>query len=205
MKKILLTIIAAIVTTGMYAIDPITREGKFNVKKCNGAVATYSINWEGTRCGEIADGAFVKGSMPLMEWLAAQDAKKIADGKAEDAIYVQDWPKTQYEAGRYFKEEWNNEFGKKGLRLSDNASEAQYKLEVVINGLDWGSVAGTMFGWGNAGGAIIIGHATLTNLATGERVVRFNINHVQGSGHFTDRFRILLVMRELIDKIDNLY
>ena len=39
MKKILLTIVAAIVATGMYAIKPVTLEGTFNVKKCKGAVA----------------------------------------------------------------------------------------------------------------------------------------------------------------------
>ena len=205
MKKIIMTLVAAIVATGMYAIKPITLEGAFNVKKCKGAVATYTINWDGTRCGEIDDGVFVKGSTPINEWLATQDEKKIAEGKAEDANYVRDWASIKNEGDRYFKEEWNDEFGKKGLKLTRNDSEAQYNLDIIIDGLDWGSTAGSMFGWGNAGGAIIIGHADLTDKATGERVARFNINHVQGSGHFTDRFRILLVLHALIEEIEDIY
>ena len=200
MKKVLFTLVAMLVATGMYAIKPITLEGSFNVKKCKGAVAVYTINWDGTRCGEIDDGVFVKGSTPINEWLARQDEQKIAEGKAEDANYA-----IMAEGDRYFKEEWNDEFGKKGLKLTRNEADAQYNFDIVIDGLDWGSVAGTMFGWGNAGGAIIIGHADLTDRATGERVARFNINHVQGSGHFTDRFRILLVLHELVEQIEDIY
>lgn len=204
MKKVLLTLVATLIATAMFAIKPITLDGSFNVKKCKGSVATYSINWDGTKVGEIDDGVFVKGSMPIKEWLQAKDEEKKAEGKAEDANYVRDWEAIKDEANKYFKEEWNDEFGKKGLRLTNNDSEAQYNIEFVIDGLDWGNVGG-MFAWGNAGGAIIIGHADLTDRATGERVARFNINHVQGSGHFTDRFRILLVMHQLVDEIEDIY
>lgn len=205
MKKILMTVVAIVFATGMYAIKPITLDGSFNVKKCKGSVATYSLNWDGTRVGEIDDGVFVKGSMPINEWLAAQDEQKKAEGKAEDANYVRDWEAIKDEGVKYFKEEWNDEFGKKGLRLTNNPSEAQYNIEFVIDGLDWGNTATAVFGWGNAGGAIIIGHADLTDIATGERIARFNINHVQGSSHFTDRFRILLVLHQLVEEIEDIY
>ena len=205
MKKTLITLFAVMTAISMFAINPITLEGKFNVKKSKGAVAVYSINWDGTQCGEIDDGVFVKGGMPIAEWLKAQDDQKIADGKAEDANFAKDWEGIKAEGNKYFKEEWNDEFGKKGLRLTQNESEAQYRFEVVVDKLDWGSTAGTMFGWGNAGGAIIVGHADLTDINSGERVARFIINHVQGPGHVTDRFRILLVLHQLVDDIEDVY
>ena len=204
MKKTLMTLFAVMTAISMFAIKPITMEGSFNVKKCKGAVAVYSINWDGTQCGEIDDGVFVKGGMPIAEWLKAQDDQKIADGKPEDANFVKDWEGIKAEGNRYFKEEWNDEFGKKGLRLTLNESEAQYRFDVVIDKLDWGNVGG-VFAWGNAGGAIIVGHADLTDINSGERIARFNINHVQGSGHFTDRFRILLVLHQLVDDIEDFY
>ena len=205
MKKTLLTLFAIMTAISMFAIKPITLEGNFNVKKCKGAVAVYTLNWDGTQVGEMDDGVFVKGGMPIDEWLKAQDEQKIAEGKSEDANFVRDWSAIKEEGERYFKEEWNDEFGKKGLKLTRNESEAQYRFDVVIEKLDWGNVAGSVFGWGHAGGAIIAGHADLTDINTGERVARFNINHVQGAGHFTDRFRILLVLHQLVDEIEDIY
>ena len=69
MKKTLLTLFAVMTAISMFAIKPITLEGNFNVKKCKGCFATYTINWDGTSCGEIDDGVFVKGSTPIAEWL----------------------------------------------------------------------------------------------------------------------------------------
>ncbi len=205
MKKTLMTLFAVMTAISMFAIKPVTLEGNFNVKKAKGAVAVYTINWDGTQCGEIDDGVFVKGSTPIAQWLKEKDEQKIADGKSEDANFVKDWESIKDECDRNFKDEWNDEFGKKGLHLSRNESEAQYRFDVVIEKLDWGSVAGSMFGWGNAGGAIIAGHADLTDINTGERVARFNINHVQGSGHPSDRFRIWIVMKQLVDEIEDIY
>lgn len=205
MKKTLMTLFAVMTAISMFAIKPVTLEGNFNVKKAKGAVAVYTINWDGTQCGEIDDGVFVKGSVPIAQWLKEKDEQKIAEGKSEDANFVKDWESIKDECDRYFKDEWNDEFGKKGLHLSRNESEAQYRFDVVIEKLDWGSVAGSMFGWGNAGGAIIAGYADLTDINTGERVARFNINHVQGSGHPSDRFRILIVMKQLVDEIEDIY
>lgn len=195
----------ALFAVSAFALKPITHEGNFNVKKNKGAVAVYTLNWDNTQCGEIDDGVFVKGSLPINEWLAAADAQKIADGKPEDANYVKDWDAIKAESDRYFKEEWNDEFAKKGVKLTHNSEEAKYSINIIIEGLDWGSTAGTMFGWGNAGGAIIMGRIDVKDLATGEQIDTFKINHVQGSGHFTDRFRILLVLHQLVDEIDDLY
>ena len=199
-----MTLLVAMTAISMFAIKPVTLDGKFNVKKCKGAIAVYSISWDGTECGEIDDGVFVNGSMPIAEWLKAQDEKKIADGKAEDANYVRDWDAIKAEGERYFKDEWNDEFGKKGLHLTRNEAEAQYRFDVVIEKLDWGNIGG-VFGWGNAGGAIIAGHADLTDIKSGERIARFNINHVQGNSHFSDRLRILLVLHQLVDEIEDIY
>ena len=205
MKKLFITLLAVLSTISLFAIKPITMEGNFNVKKNKGAVAVYTLDWSKTQCGDIDDGVFVKGSMPIAEWLAAKDEEKKAEGKPEDANYVKDWKDIQTEADKYFKNEWNDEFGKKGLKLTRNESEAQYRFDIVIEKLDWGNIAGSVFGWGHAGGAIIAGHADLTDINSGERVARFNINHVQGAGHFTDRFRILLVLHQLVDDIEDIY
>ena len=205
MKKLFISMLALLTTVSLFAIKPITMEGNFNVKKNKGAVAVYSLNWDNTQCGEIDDGVFVKGSMPIAEWLAARDEQKKAEGKPEDANYVRDWQDIQNEADKYFKNEWNDEFGKKGLKLTHNESEAKYRFNIVIEGLDWGNVAGSMFGYGNAGGAIIMGHADIIDIASGEKLASFKINHVQGSGHFSDRFRVLLVFHELVEEFDDLY
>ena len=205
MKKLFVTMLAVITTVSLFAIKPVTLEGNFNVKKNKGAVAVYTINWDNTQCGSIDDGVFVNGSMPIAEWLAARDAQKIEEGKPEDANYVKDWDAIKAEGDKYFKEEWNDEFGKKGLKLTRNEAEAQYRFDVEIEGLDWGNLAGSMFGWGNAGGAIIIGHADISDINTGEKLATFKLNHVQGSGHFTDRFRILLVLHALVEEIEDVY
>ena len=205
MKKYLFTIAAALMAVSVFAIKPVTLEGNFNVKKNKGAVAWFNINWDNTQCGEIDDGVFVKGSLPIAEWLQKQDEAKIAEGKPEDANFVKDWEGIKAEGDKYFKEEWNDEFGKKGLKLTRNEADAQYRFDIEIEGLDWGSTAGTMFGWGNAGGAIIIGHADISDIKTGEKLATFKLNHVQGSGHFTDRFRILLVLHQLVEDIEDLY
>ena len=206
MKKGFLTIAALFMTVAMFAFDALTIEGnKYNIKKAKGQVAVYNIDWTNTQCGDIDDGAFTNGSLPLMKWLQAQDEKKIAEGKPEDANYVKDWEAIKEEVNKLFKEEWNDEFGKKGLRITRNETEANLKLDIVIDGLYFGNIFGTLFGWGNAGGAIIMGHMDLTDKATGELVQRIKINHVQGSGHFTDRIRIWLVFNELIDEVEDLY
>ena len=206
MKKVLVTMLAVLTTVSMFAIKPITLEGKFNVKKNKGAVAVYSLNWDNTQVGEIDDGVFVKGSMPINEWLEAMDQQKVAEGKSEDANYVKDWAAIKDEADKYFKEEWNDEFAKKGVKLTHNEAEANYRIDFYFDGLDWGNSAAAVFGFGrSAGGAIVMGHADVTDIASGEKVATFKLNHVQGSGHFTDRFRILLVMHQLVDEIDDLY
>lgn len=204
MKKLFVTMLAALTAVSIFALDPLTRDGQFNVKKNKGAVAVFSLNWENTQVGNIDDGVFVKGSMPIAEWLAAQDAQKIADGKPEDANYVKDWDGIKAESDKYFKDLWNDEFAKKGLRLTHNESEAQYRFDIDIEGLDWGSTAGSIFGWGNAGGAIIMGKAVISDIATGATIATYHINHVQGSGHVTDRFRIMFVLHQLIDEFDDL-
>lgn len=204
MKKVLVTMVAVLTAVSTFAIKPLTLEGNFNVKKNKGAVAVYTLNWDNTQVGEIDDGVFVKGSTPIAEWLAAQDAKKIEEGKPEDANFVKDWDAIKAEADKYFKEEWNDEFAKKGLKLTHNESEAQYRFDVIIEGLDWGNLTGSLFGWGNAGGAIITGRAEVSDINTGDHIATYKINHVQGSGHFTDRFRILLVIHALIDEFDDL-
>lgn len=202
MKKYFLVLMVAILATGMYAIEPITWEGSFSVKKNKGAVATYCINWDNTRCGEIEDGRFVHGSTPLKQWLAAEDKKMISEGKKDEANHVKRWPETCNEVSRYFKEEWNDTFAKNGLRLTNDDSEAQYHLEIVIEGIYFGSME-EAFDWGNTG-AIIVGHADLTERSTGKCMTRFNLNHVRGSGHITERFRILLVFHELVEAIEEL-
>ena len=204
MKKYLLTIAAVLLAAGAFAIQPITQDGQFNLKKNKDAVAVYTIHGGGTQCGDIDDGVFVKGSVPIAEWLAAQDAAKIADGKAEDANYVKDWEAIKEEGDRYFKNEWNDEFGRKGLSITRNESLAQYRFDIFIEGLDWGNIAGSVFGFGNAGGAIIFGHAEITDIATGAKLVSYKINHVQGSGHVSDRLRIMLVLNELVEKFEDL-
>ena len=204
MKKLFVTMLAALTAVSIFALDPITRDGKFSVKKNKGAVAVYTLNWENTQVGTIDDGVFVKGSMPIAEWLAAQDAQKIADGKPEDANYVKDWENIKAESDKYFKEEWNHEFAKKGLKLTHNEAEAQYRFDIDIEGMDWGNIAGSLFGWGNAGGAIIMGKAVVSDLATGAVITTFKLNHVQGPGHVTDRLRIMLVLHELVEEFDDL-
>lgn len=205
MKRTFFTFLSVLLACSLYAITPITQEGTFNVKRCKGAAATFYIDWDKTMCGEIDEGVFVRKGTPINIWLKQRDELKIADGKPEDANYVKDWIAIQAECVSYFKSEWNGEFGKKGLRLTNNADEAIYHLNIVIDGLDWGGTAGSMFGWGNAGGAVIIGHIDIIERATGKLVTRFNLRHVQGSGHFTDRLRIILVFNQLVAEIEDLY
>ena len=89
------------------------------------------------------------------------------------------------------------------MQLTRNEAEATHKIVFVIEGLDYGNIAGSIFGWGNAGGAIIKGYASLTDIKTGEEVLHININHVQGPGHFSDRIRTWLVLNELVDEIED--
>lgn len=204
MKKTLLTVLLALTTCTMFAISPVTLEGKFNIKKAKNAVASFQFDWDKTMVGEIDDGVFVRTPMPIDEYLARQDQNKINEGKPEDANFVKDWPNIKAEAEDLFKKSWNKEF-KKGLQLTRNDAEANFELVFVIEGLDFGNVAGSMFGWGNAGGAIIKGYAVLKEKASGNEVLRLNINHVQGPGHFSDRYRTILVLNELVDEIDDAY
>ena len=70
--------------------------------------------------------------------------------------------------------------------------------------LSYDFLESVLFGFGNAGGAIIFGHAEITDIATGAKVVSYKINHVQGSGHVSDRLRIMLVLHELIEEFEDL-
>ena len=94
---------------------------------------------------------------------------------------------------------------KKGMTLTSNKAEATHKIDFVIEGMDFGNLAGSRFGWGNAGGAIIKGYAKVTDIKTGKQVLKIKINHVQGPGHFSDRIRTWLVLNELVDEIKDAY
>lgn len=203
MKKSFLTLAVLCLTCAVFAIDPVTLEGKFNVKKAKKEVAVFSFDWSQTKVGGIDDGIFVTTPVPMDEYLAKKDQEKINDGKPEDANFVRDWPSIKQEAEDLFKKTWNKEF-KKGLQLSRNPEGANYKLNFVIEGIDFGNVAGSVFGWGNAGGAIIKGYGVLTDNA-GNEILRMNINHVQGPGHFSDRYRTILVLNELVEEINDAY
>ena len=204
MKKTLLTALLALTTCTMFALSPVTLEGKFNIKKAKKQVSTFRFDWDKTKVGSIDDGVFVNTPQPIDEYLAYEDQKKINEGKPEDANFVRDWPGIKQEAEDLFKKTWNKEF-KKGLQLTRNEAEADYDLVFVIEGLDFGNIAGSMFGWGNAGGAIIKGYATLKDRKSGAEVLHMNINHVQGPGHFSDRYRVILVLNELVDEIEDAY
>ena len=204
MKKAFLTFATLLVACSIFALDAVSLEGKFNIKKAKGQVAVFSFDWSGTKVGGIDDGVFVTTPMPINDYLAQCDQNKINEGKQEDANYVRDWPNIKQEAEDLFKKTWNKEF-KKGLQLTRNASEAGYELRFVVEGLDFGNVAGSVFGWGNAGGAIIKGYGSLIDRESGKEALRININHVQGPGHFSDRYRIILVLNELVDEIDDAY
>ncbi|MBR1809495.1 MAG: hypothetical protein IJ776_08945 [Paludibacteraceae bacterium] len=204
MKKTILTLAAVLVAGSILAIEPVTLNGKFNIKKQKGTVALFSFDWSKTQVGSIDDGVFVNTPVPIDEYLQKQDEQKIAEGKAEDAKYVKDWPSIKQEAEENFKKTWNKEF-KKGMHLTRNAAEAGYEIRFVIEGFDFGNIAGSVFGWGNAGGAIIKGYATLVEKASGAEVLHIDLNHVQGPGHFSDRIRTVLVLNELVDEIEDAY
>ena len=193
-----------LVAGSILAIEPVTLNGKFNIKKQKGTVALFSFDWSKTQVGSIDDGVFVNTPVPIDEYLQKQDEQKIAEGKAEDAKYVKDWPSIKQEAEENFKKTWNKEF-KKGMHLTRNAAEAGYEIRFVIEGFDFGNIAGSVFGWGNAGGAIIKGYATLVEKASGAEVLHIDLNHVQGPGHFSDRIRTVLVLNELVDEIEDAY
>ena len=204
MKKTILTLAAVLAVSSIFALEPVTLNGKFNIKKQKGTVALFSFDWSKTQVGSIDDGVFVNTPVPIDEYLLKQDEQKKADGKPEDANYVKDWPGIKQEAEELFKKAWNKEF-KKGMQLTRNAADAGYEILFVIEGLDFGNIAGSMFGWGNAGGAIIKGYATLVEKASGAEVLRIDINHVQGPGHFSDRIRTMLVLNALVDEIEDAY
>ena len=204
MRK-LMTITALLVAVSVFALDPVSIDGKFNVKKAKGTAALYEgIDWSKTQVGSIDDGVLIRGGIALPTYLQKQDEQKIADGKPEDANYVKDWPMMQQESDEMFKKCWNGEF-KKGLQLTRNAAEAQYRIRIEITGLDFGSTAGSVFGWGNAGGAIITGVVELSDIKTGEVVVRFKLNHVQGNPGMTERMRLIALMAQLVDEIEDVY
>ncbi len=204
MKKTILTLAAVLMASSIFALDPVTINGKFNIKRQKGTTALFSFDWSKTQVGSIDDGVFVNSTMPLDEYLQKRDEEKIAEGKPEDANFVKDWPSIKQEAEENFKKAWNKEF-KKGMQLTRNAAEAGYEITFVIEGMDFGNVAGSVFGWGHAGGAIIKGYATLVEKATGNEVLHLDINHVQGPGHFSDRIRTVLVLNELVDEIEDAY
>ncbi len=204
MKKILFTLATLLMAGSMFAIDPVSLEGDFNIKKAKGTVALVSWNWDKTMVGEIDDGVFKNTPMAIDKYLAKCDKDKIAEGKPEDANYVKDWPGIKQEAQDNFKKTWNKTF-KKGMTLTSNKAEATHKIDFVIEGMDFGNIAGSMFGWCNAGGAIIKGYAKVTDIKTGKQVLKININHVQGPGHFSDRIRTWLVLNELVDEIKDAY
>ena len=204
MKKTILTLATVLMASSIFALDPVTINGKFNIKRQKGTTALFSFDWSKTQVGSIDDGVFVNSTMPLDEYLQKRDEEKIAEGKPEDANFVKDWPSIKQEAEENFKKAWNKEF-KKGMQLTRNAAEAGYEITFVIEGMDFGNVAGSVFGWGHAGGAIIKGYATLVEKATGNEVLHLDINHVQGPGHFSDRIRTVLVLNELVDEIEDAY
>jgi len=204
MRKIM-TIAALMLAVSTFALNPITLDGKFNVKKAKGTFALFEgIDWSQTQVGSIDDGVFERGSLALPEYLQKQDETKIAESKPEDANFSKDWPMMQQESDEMFKKCWNGEF-KKGMQLTRNAAEAQYRLRVVATGLDFGNTAGSVFGWGNAGGAIIVGVIELTDIKTGEVIATFKMNHIQGNPGLTERMRLIALMAQIVDEIEDVY
>jgi hypothetical protein len=191
MKRSLFTLLTILLACSVYAIAPVTREGKFNLKRCHGAVATFYIDWDNARCGEIEDGVFIKSATPIEQWIAQNDT-------------LGEWETTVEECAKYFRNKWNDEFGRRGLRLSFNPDEATYHINLVIDGLDWGNMSGSEFGYGNSGGAILTGYMDLIDRGTGKLVARYNIRQVQGSGHVSDRFRLLLALHELVEELEEI-
>lgn len=199
MKKLIFSALALVLTANLFAIDPVVMNGDFNIKKSKGTRATYTIDMSNLTIGEIDDGKFVGSTEPIDVYLARKDKE---DPKAS---YVKDWPEIVKEAKAYFVEEWNDEFGKKGLKLTDKSSEATHHVTLKIDNLDFGHAAGVFAPYPKAGGAIVTGTLTVTDLTTNEVVLTVTIQHVQGLGHFSDRFRTLFVMKEIVGEIEDMY
>lgn len=198
MKKLLVGAFALLVTANLFAIEPVVKTGDFNVKKAKGTLATYTIDMSNLTVGEIDEGKFVGKTEKMDAYLARMDAEN------KDASYVKDWPGIVKEAKMYLVEEWNHEF-KKGLKLTEKSSEATHKVVIKIDNIDFGRAAGMFAPYPKAGGAIVMGTVTVTDLATNKVVVSFKLQHVQGYAGFSDRLRTLSVMKEIVGEIEDVY
>lgn len=198
MKKLLVSAFALLVTANMFAIEPVVKTGDFNVKKSKGALATYTIDMTNLMVGEIDEGKFVGQAEPIDVYLARQDSEN------KDASYAKDWPGIAKEAKATLVNAWNRGF-KKGLKLTESASEATYNVVFKIDNIDFGHAAGMFAPYPKAGGAIVMGTVTVTDLATNKVVVNFKLQHVQGYAGFSERLRTLSVMKEIVGEIEDVY
>lgn len=198
MKKLLVGAFALLVTANLFAIEPAVKNGDFNVKKSKGALATYTIDMTNLMVGEIDEGKFVGQAEPIDVYLARQDSEN------KDASYAKDWPGIAKEAKATLVNAWNRGF-KKGLKLTESASEATYNVVFKIDNIDFGHAAGMFSPYPKAGGAIVTGTITITDLATNEIVLTVTLQHIQGYAGFSDRLRTLSAMGEIVGEVEDLY
>lgn len=188
MKKTIITIAALFAAVTAFADDVDYVSGNRSILKDKTATACLEVDWSTTLVGQIDDEALETPGVPLNQYLTE---------KGEE--YINDWPEIARNGKDAFETFYNKAF-KKGMKIS-GPSSASYKIIVKIDALDFGNTGGVFGFSAKAGGAIMIGSITYIDIATGEPVLTFKVNEVQGNGHFTENMRIQLMFMELVEEL----
>ena len=134
--------------------------------------------------------------------------QKLADYlKSRGDDFVRDWEKDQPDAYRFMYAQIRK-LGKKGGLEFDkeditNSTNADYKLRVVVDYLDWGNSAAAIVSWGvgfmssKAGGMVMSGKVEVVNVRTGKVECVIDVPFLKTQSGETDTMRLRSLYMEL--------
>ncbi len=183
MKKILLLAVAALFSAAsLFAGGVTVVSGDASILK-KAETAKIVFNYSKTYVGE--DGA---KTQTLNQYL-----------KSRGSDYVRDWPQDHKKAEEYFVTRFNKK-NKKGLTIA--TSGTKYIIEVKVEVLDMGNMAGFFIGYNPKAGGVIMWGDVLVKDARGKKtLLKLRVDGVKGKANPSETMRLGLCYMDLANQI----
>ena len=167
----------------------------FSLLCLSSIVCVFATNPVSVISGDVS--IFTKASKTLLEIdyssmkVGNETLDEYSQRRGED--FDRDWQGTSSFAASYFVKYFNKQF-KKGMQLTENSSNVDYKMKIRVDSLHFGAF--------NSAGAVMSGTIEMVDLKTDEVITILNVSDCKGIAVLGPvRARLIRVYYELSDGI----
>lgn len=164
-KKIVMTVLTALMAVGMNAQEIQLSSGDVSALMEKGKTATLDLD-------------FSKAKLANLSSKELSDQKFLDDLKKNSPEDYTKWDKYMEECHEFFKERWNDAKG--FIEVVDNG-KADYVIRVKFDYIDKGNAGAAMWAWGKKGGGVIMRGTVDVSTASGKKVCSFKVNDFRGN------------------------